>query len=61
MKHPLFSGWWGKFDLHRAINADPYGIRAALDERKANREAYRAQERSDAARKGWATRRGGAA
>lgn len=36
---------------------DPYGIIAALAERKANRTAIRAQERSDAARRGWETRR----
>ena len=37
--------------------ADPYGIDAALKRRKANREAYRAVERSEASRKGWQTRR----
>jgi hypothetical protein len=39
------------------MNRDPFGIEAALAERKRNRPAYRAQERSDASRKGWVTRK----
>ena len=45
----------------KPVASDPHGIIAALAERKANRAAYRALERSQAAHKGWATRRGGVA
>lgn len=47
------------------IGAEPprpedFGLDAALADRKANRAALKAQARSDAARKGWETRRAGA-
>lgn len=42
----------------KQVVADPHGLTAALAERKANRAQYEAQARSDAARKGWETRRG---
>ena len=45
----------------KPVVADPFGIVAALAERKANRAIHRAMERSQAAHKGWATRRGGVA
>lgn len=45
----------------KPVQADPFGIVAALADRKRNRAAYRAIERSQAAHKGWATRRGGVA
>ena len=39
------------------MSSDPFGIEAALAERKRNRAAIRAQERSDASRRGWVTRK----
>lgn len=45
----------------KPVQGDPFGLVAALADRKANRAAYRAIERSQSARKGWATRSGGVA
>jgi hypothetical protein len=47
------------------IGAEPprpedFGINAALADRKANRPALKAQARSDAAKRGWISRRAGA-
>ena len=44
----------------KPVLADPFGLNAALAERKANRDQLRAAARSEAARKGWQTRRAGA-
>jgi hypothetical protein len=39
---------------------DPFGLNAALAYRKANRDELQAQARSDAAKRGWVSRRAGA-
>ena len=44
----------------KPVSVDPFGLNAALAERKANRAALEAQARSDAAKRGWMTRRAGA-
>ncbi len=46
------------FAAGKPVSTDPFGLVAALAERKANRAIYRAIARSQAAQKGWATRRG---
>lgn len=48
------------FHSRRPAPADPFLISAALAVRKANRAALKAQARSDAAKRGWQTRRAGA-
>ena len=44
----------------KPVLADPYGLNAALQYRKDHRAELRAQERSDAAKRGWISRRAGA-
>lgn len=43
-----------------ALREDRFGINASLAARKANRPALKAQARSDAAKRGWISRRAGA-
>ena len=44
----------------KPVLADPFGLNAALQFRKDHRAELRAQERSDAAKRGWISRRAGA-